>query len=118
MSKAVAWNLELSVVDGRIDDFRSLMQEMVESTRSEPGARTYEWFLSEDGATCHIREGYADSAAVLAHLGTFGTRFAERFLACVQPTALYVYGEPDEEAQNALNGFGAVYLQPWGGFSG
>lgn len=116
MSGVVSWNLQLSVRDGRLDDVRALMAEMVASTMNEPGTLGYEWFLSPDGGTCHTCERYADSAAVLAHLGTFGARFADRFLACLQPTSLTVYGEPSTEARTALDGFGAVYLGPLGGF--
>jgi quinol monooxygenase YgiN len=116
MSEAVSWNLQLSVQEGRLDDARSLMEEMVQATRREPGTRAYEWFLSNDGSVCHINERYADSSAVVEHLGNFGANFAERFLACLTPTAFCVYGEPSDEARAVLDGFGAVYLGPFGGF--
>lgn len=116
MSDTVSWNLQLSVRDGRLADARDLMPEMVESTRSEVGTLGYEWFLSAEGAVCHIHERYADSDAVMVHLGNFGTKFAERFLACFEPTGLYVYGEPSEEARAALDGLGAAYLGTFGGF--
>lgn len=117
MSTVVSWNLHLSIREGRLEEFRGLMHEMVESARAEPGTLSYEWFLSEDGSMCHIYERYADSDAVLAHLESFGSKFAERFLACVESTALSVYGEPTDEARSALDGFGAVYLGTFGGFS-
>ena len=117
MSAPVSWNLQLSVQDGRLDDARALMAEMVESTRQEPGAKGYEWFLRSDGTECHILERYADSEAVLNHLGNFGSNFADRFLACFAPTALFVYGEPSDEARAALDGFGAVYLGTLGGYA-
>ena len=53
----------------------------------------------------------------MAHLGTFGANFAERFLGCVDPTALYVYGSPDDETRAVLAGFNAVFLGPLGGFA-
>ena len=65
----------------------------------------------------HIYERYADSDAAVVHLGNFGAKFAERFLQCFEPTDLYVYGEPSDEARAALDGFGAVYLGTFGGFS-
>jgi len=117
MSTIVSWNLQLAVRDGRLDDFRSLMNEMVESTRAEAGARTYEWFITEDGAACHIYERYADSGAAMVHLGTFGSVFAERFLSCVEPTGFSVYGDPSDAVRGVLDGFGAVYLGPFGGFA-
>jgi quinol monooxygenase YgiN len=117
MSTAVSWNLQLAVQDGRLDDFRSLMHEMVESTRAEDGAQAYEWFVSEDGTACHLYERYADSGAAMVHLATFGSRFAERFLSCVAPTGFYVYGDPSDEVRAVLGGFGAAYLGPFGGFA-
>ncbi len=66
---------------------------------------------------CHIYERYADSDAALVHLGNFGAKFAERFLECFEPTSLFVYGEPSDEARAALDGLGAVYLGTVGGFS-
>ena len=116
MSTNISWNLRLSVVEGKLDDARSLMHEMVEATRNESGTLGYEWFLSADGGTCHICERYADSGAALVHLGNFGAHFAERFLQCFAPTDLTVYGEPSDEARAALDGFGAAYLGSLGGF--
>ena len=117
MSDTISWNLRLDVQEGRLDDVRSLMDEMVEATREENGTIGYEWFLSDDGTTCHICERYEDSAAALVHLGNFAAKFMERFLDRLQPTSLTVYGSPSDEARSALDGFGATYLGPLGGFS-
>ena len=117
MANTVSWNLQLAVIDGRLEDFRTLMHEMVAATEAEPGARGYEWFVSDDGSSVHINERYAGSDAVMAHLGAFGAQFAERFLGCVQPTGLSVYGDPSAEARAALDGFGATYLGTFGGFA-
>jgi quinol monooxygenase YgiN len=117
MSSTVSWNLQLAVRDGQLDAFKSLMVEMVESTRSEQGTLVYEWFLSEDGTICHLYERYADSEAALVHLGNFGSKFAERFLACADPTALYAYGNPEAQAREVLASFNAVFLGTLGGFA-
>ncbi len=117
MTSTVSWNLRLAVREGRHDDARALMADMVEATRREPGAERYEWFVSEDGATCHTNEGYRDSRAVIEHLEYFGANFAERFVACFEPTSLAVYGDPTTDARAALDGFGAAYLGTWGGFT-
>ena len=117
MSEAVSWNLKLSVKEGKLEDFKALAQEMSEATEAnEPGALLYEWFVSDDGKTCHIIENYTDSAAVVTHMGTFGEKFAERFLGCVNPTGLAVYGSPNDEARAILDGLGAVYMGEFAGF--
>src|SRR6186713_2829888 len=110
MDDRISWVLEVAVKPGQLEPFRALMGEMVESTRAESGAMDYAWFVAEDGAVVHLFERYADSAAALAHLGTFGERFAGRFLDAVVPTRLTVMGSPSDEAKAALDGFGATYL--------
>jgi quinol monooxygenase YgiN len=117
MPNSISWNLQMSVREGRLGDARELMTEMVTGTRQEPGTIGYEWFMSGDGKTCHINERHADSQAVMVHLGNFGSRYAERFLACFEPTSLSVYGEPSAEVRAGLDGFGAAYLGRLGGFT-
>ncbi|MGA8259542.1 MAG: antibiotic biosynthesis monooxygenase [Arenicellales bacterium] len=117
MSSTISWNLQMAVRDGRLDDARKLMSEMVASTERESGTQTYEWFLSEDGKACHINERYADSEAVMVHLGNFGAKFADRFLACFEPTSFSVYGSPSAQARAGLDGLGAAYLASFGGFA-
>lgn len=114
MSKPYSWLLRLAVREGQLADARALMEEMVASTRNEVGTVGYEWFLSADGSTCHIHESFADTDAALVHAGNFGTHFADRFLACFEPTSLDAYGEPTMELKAVLDGFGATYLQWFG----
>jgi quinol monooxygenase YgiN len=117
MSSHVYWMLELDVHPGREDDFRALMAEMVSATQgNEPGTLNYEWATSADGTICHIYERYADSAAVMTHLATFGEQFAGRFLEVLKPTRFMVYGSPSAEVREALAGFEPVYMEPAAGF--
>ncbi len=114
----VSWILELDINDGKSDDFKALMAEMVTATKAnEPDALNYEWFISGDDKHCHIYERYSDSAATMTHLGNFGAKFAERFLGMVAPTRLTVYGDPSSEARVALAGLGAVHMELLGGFA-
>ncbi len=118
MSEAVSWVLELAVKDGQLDTFKALAQEMSEATQAdEPGASHYEWFISEDGKVIHIYERYVDSAVTMIHLQTFGEKFAERFLACVDPTRLMVYGDPSAEVRAAMAGLGPVHMAQFNGFA-
>ena len=118
MGNVVQWMLELDIKKGKFDAFEALMKEMVAATQSdEPGALCYEWFVSDDKKICHIYERYADSAAVMKHLGNFGSKFAERFLDALAPTRLTVYGNPSEEARGALAGLNAAFMGQTSGFS-
>jgi quinol monooxygenase YgiN len=118
MNDNVFWLLEVSIKSGELDNFKALINEMVEGTQAdEPNAMNFEFFISEDEKSCHIYERYSDSAAVMTHLGNFGGKFAERFMALVDPTRMVVYGNPSDEAKKALSGFGALFLTPIGGFT-
>ncbi len=114
-STEVTWLLELTLAPDADDTFTTLMEEMVTGTReSEPGTLIYEWSISADRRTVWILERYTDSDAVMTHMGTFGGRFAGRFLAILTPVRLVVTGSPDERVRKALEG-----LHPaWGGARG
>ena len=115
MSDNVFWVVELAIKPGQLDAFKALMNDMVAATQAnEPGALNYEWFISEDGTTCHIYERYADSAAVMAHMGNFAS-FGERWAAAVEITGMTLYGTPSDEVKAIMAGSG-VLMAPLGGF--
>jgi quinol monooxygenase YgiN len=117
MNSQVSWTLELELQGGS-DEFTTLMNDMVTATQTnEPGTLSYEWSTSADGKICHVYERYADSAAVMTHLGTFGEQFAGRFLEILKPIRLVVFGSPSEEVREALAGFDPTYMHAVGGFS-
>lgn len=118
MTKHVYWILELSIKDGHLDQLKEIMEEMSTATKKdEPYALNYEWWISEDESACHIFERYEDSAAVMVHLGNFGSKFMERFMSHVDPTGFKVYGDASDEVKAALTGFGPQFLTQLGGFT-
>lgn len=113
----VSWVVQCTVKEGQHETAKALMEEMVAGTSDEPGALNYEWFISDDGATVHLYEKYADSAAVVAHMKTFGERWAGRFMGCLEIQRVTAYGNPDEGAQKAIAPMGPKQLSTWGGFA-
>ena len=88
--------VELEIKRGQIEDLRRVAREMVDIARKdEPGTLNYEYFLSNDGATCHIYERYADEAGALAHSKTFPEELSKRGQAFM-PKRLTVYGKVTE----------------------
>ncbi len=61
MSSA-AIGVELQVKPGHVDAFRALTSEMVEGTKRDRGALSYDRFIGDDEAV-HVFERYSDSAA-------------------------------------------------------
>ena len=117
MSEHVFWIVEFSIGEGNLEAFQSLMNEMIDATREQMGTTHYEWFLSEDGRTCHIHERYVSSQAVLSHLGHFGTKYAVRMAQLAKATRLVVYGSPSETVRKALAPGRPMYMGPIGGFA-
>ena len=117
MTNNVYWQIELSIKNGELDNFQSLMNEMVTSTQNEDGAINYEWWIGDDHTSCHIYERYEDASAAMIHIGNFGQNFAERFMGLVDITRFTVYGNPDDNVRGALGGMGAVFMNSLGGFS-
>jgi quinol monooxygenase YgiN len=117
MNPQVSWIFELSVNDGELGNLKALMKEMVDGVATnEPGTLAYEWSISDDGNQCHIHEWYRDSAATVAHLTSFKANYAARLMSMGVATRFVVYGNPDAAVREALDGFGAIYMSPLGGF--
>ncbi len=117
MSDVVSWMVQVSIKSGQLDNFKAVVEELVQSTRNEPNTLAYEWFLGEDNSSCHIYERYADSAATMTHLRTFGEKFAERFNPLVDYKQFTVYGAPNDEVKGVLGGFGATFMGQLNGFA-
>lgn len=118
MDEQVYWILECDIRPGEMKSLLGVMNDLVEATRAnEPGTLNYEWSLSADGRRCYLFERFADSAAAVTHLATFGKHFAKRFDAALQATRMVVYGDADDQVKSALSGLGAEYMKPLGGFS-
>jgi quinol monooxygenase YgiN len=84
------------VHEGKLDEFRALCERFVEATAKEGGALYYGF--SFDGQTVHCREGYANAAGALAHLGNVGPLLQEA-LQIAELVRLEVHGPEEELAQ-------------------
>ena len=104
MNGQICWHVELVIKPGRLESFRTLTGEMVESARSELGILSYQRFVGEDGKTVHVYERYADSTAALAHLEIFAKKFAKPFQEIVERKCFLVFGYPTAELKEALDG--------------
>ena len=58
----------LKVRDGQLDGFKKQAAEMMRQARErDTGTLAYDWFLSEDGTECEVREAYVDADALVEH---------------------------------------------------
>lgn len=117
MSNHISWHVELQVKPGQLEAFRAITREMVESTKSEPGALIYERYMGDDGDIVHVFERYVDPNAAVAHLTAFGKMYGARFATMVNRKRFTVFGTPTVELKEILDPLGATYVAALAGFS-
>ena len=74
----------------------------------EQGALNYHWCAN--GNICQSLEHFDSNEAALSHLHTFSEKFATQYLSLGEVTNCIVYGSPNQEVKEILDGFGATYM--------
>ena len=99
-----------SIPSENVESFKKLAGECVEVVREkDPGTLQYDWFLSADGSQCIVRETYASSDDMMAHMGNLGDLLGQ-LVELGGALEVEVFGAPSEELQEAAAAFEpAVY---------
>ena len=103
------------VKDGSLEAFKKISRQCVDQTQAEPGCLFYGFAFN--GNLAHVREGYADAAALLTHVQNIGP-LIEQLLKLSEMTRLEVHG-PDKELaglRGALARFNPEYFVLESGF--
>ena len=86
----------LKVRDGQLEGFKRHAVEMMRQTREkDTGTLAYDWFLSNDGTECEVREAYVDADAFVEH--AFHVREARDTLFgdFAYDHQMTIYGDPE-----------------------
>ena len=85
----------LKVRDGELEGFKHQAAEMMRLAR-ETDTKTlrYDWFLSNDGTTVEVREGYVDADGLLEHARNVQDARAKLFSDFAYDHDMTIYGEP------------------------
>jgi quinol monooxygenase YgiN len=96
-------SLDTSLIrDGRLDELKEAVAELVEFVRSnEPRPIAYEVYLDEAGSRMTVVQVHPDSASMEYHMTVAGPAFAG-FAELVTLSTLDVYGKPSEELLELL----------------
>jgi quinol monooxygenase YgiN len=101
----------LRIHDGKLDEFKAVANRCIESVRAkDKGTLQYDWFLSEDGSECVVRESYQDSPSVFEHMENLGPILGDLMDTCEME--LEIFGEPSDDLAEVLVGFGARIYPP------
>ncbi len=108
--------INLTIADGKLDEFKKLAAGFFETTeKSEPDTLGYQWYLSEGGGRCLIKESFANSEALLEHLQNVGPSLPP-LLEIAPIDRFEVFGTASDAARAALAGLGAVHFPFFAGF--
>jgi quinol monooxygenase YgiN len=102
------------VRDGELEGFKQQAAEMMRATR-ELDTKTvrYDWFLSEDGTECEVREAYANADALIEHSQHVAEARNKLFRDFADGHTVALYAEPSPGLAEALKAMppGAVKLK-------
>ncbi len=86
------------------DQFAQLAADALVTIRSEPDTLQHDWFVSDDGTRCVVRETYTSSDAFLAHLTNAGPLLGQ-LIELGGGLELEVFGEPSAPLREAIAAF-------------
>jgi|SRR5215204_2248599 len=97
----------LKVRDGELEGFKRQAAEVVRIAR-EKDTRTlrYDWFLSDDGTQCEVREAYVDADGLLEHSHHVREARAKLFHEFAYDHDMTLYGEPSPALAAEIHGMG------------
>jgi quinol monooxygenase YgiN len=100
---------QLKIRDGELAGFREQAAEMMRQTR-EKDTKTlrYDWFLSDDGTECEVREGYVDADALIEHAHNVAEARDRLFRDFAYDHEMTLYGEPSPALAELIHRLAAV----------
>jgi hypothetical protein len=85
----------LKVRDGELDGFKQQAAEMMRLTKDkDTKTLRYDWFLSNDGTQCEVREGYADADGLVEHAHHVNEAREKMFRDFAYDHDMTIYGVP------------------------
>ena len=110
MPSYIVTDFQLSIKEGKLENFKSIVNTMIEITEvNEPNTLVYEYHINEAGTECHLLETFKDSDAFMAHLANVGHLFDTLFESAIIARAK-IFGSPSTELKQVLEPLGVEYF--------
>jgi quinol monooxygenase YgiN len=110
----------VTVRDGQLEGFKRQAAEMMRQTK-EKDTKTlrYDWFLSNDGKECEVREAYVDADGLLEHAQHVFEARDRLFRDYADGHVMTLYGEPSPALAQLMEKLhGSVTFKRYGFFQG
>jgi quinol monooxygenase YgiN len=100
----------LKIRGGKLEEFEQQAAELVrQMSELDDRPLRYDWFLSDDGAECEVREAYADADSLLRHQQQVAEAKMKLFRDCIDGHTMAFYGKPSPALAGALNAMGTTF---------
>jgi len=109
MTDNIYWTIVATIKDGQLEKLKSAIEPMVAATRTEKGAMSYDFWLSDDSTKVYVFERYRNNDAVLAHMGNVGDLLGA-FFECVDLEPIVILGNSSQALKDAFAAFGASHV--------
>src|SRR5512134_337107 len=97
----------LKVREGKLDEFKRHAAELMRQTREkDTGTLAYDWFLSDDGTECEVREAYVDADALVDHASHVRAARDALYAESAYDHRMAFYGEPSPRLMELVNRVG------------
>ncbi len=97
----------LKVREGKLEEFKRQAAEMMRQTREkDSGTLAYDWFLSNDGTQCEVRETYVNADALVDHAFHIREARDSMFAESAYDHRIAFYGEPSPRLLGLVNKIG------------
>jgi quinol monooxygenase YgiN len=101
---------KLKIRQGRLEGFKRQAAELMRQMREQDEQPLrYDWFLSNDGTECEVRELYDSADALLAHQRPIAEAKLNLFREYVDGHTMAFYDEPSPALAGALETMGTTY---------
>lgn len=114
MFENFGWIVEAKLKDGKLEDFKKVMNSQIERAKTEAGTLNYQYYLSDDGDIL-VYERFADVEACNIHIENWNDH-AEAWIAAATPTRMVHLGDLPESVREQHAVLSPLWLKPLGGF--
>lgn len=109
----------MKVRKGKLQEFKQQAAEIIRLAK-ERDTKTlrYDWFLSNDGTECEVREAYENSQGLIEHRMHIGDALRKLFAEFADDHAVRIFGELSPELKEMIKNLKDVNIKRYSYFQG
>ena len=107
----------MTVRPGQLDGFKKQAAELIRITREkDTHTLRYDWFLSDDGTECEVREAYTGPEGLIEHNRNIVDARTRLFETYADNHCMTVYGEPTPQLVDLVKAHHMEHQFKWFSF--